>query len=392
MPATLTPIECLIMTKVSKVGIPQAAQYASTMSELNQIEFLQRSRELTTIGGGVNVDMIVKSIKLDVDDRKLCEIVERTLGKSKILQSEITACVWKDETLKPWIQTSTITGILKCGAWRDEVGEHCLHQAAFKPTVTYDGKITTQEVFLLFNIHKTSLFTIAEEDLQFGGIRFVEKMIMPGAKMQYNINIRFRRMIKNNSFSWHDLTITMPDKTSWLIIQDKVNMKWDVKMIKKIVCTSVGSDTEFVYELKEYHLPSVPTSSPERLTVLAPVKEHSVAETPPTVNKKRKLTFAEDPPTKMSKIDLYCDERLEKVPQLSQDTNSDIANESAANDHDGSDVIMTFEDDDWDGNVGALSDDLFANSIWNEIEEIDQENANGNVESNIDFHIENFLI
>ena len=105
--ATLTPIEGLIMTKVSKSVIPHTAQFASTMSELDQMQFIERSRQLTTIGGGVNVELVVKSIKLDVNDMQMCEIVQRTLGKPKILQPEITSCVWNDETLKPWIQTSS---------------------------------------------------------------------------------------------------------------------------------------------------------------------------------------------------------------------------------------------------------------------------------------------
>ena len=334
----LTSLEAIIMTKASDVSLSHARQYASNLSKQDQTIFVSRSQQLTSFGKGVHVELHLNSLKLSVSDDKLMAIAQRVLGKRVLTKADLTNCVWNDPTLQPFTEKGTITAILQNKSWREDVHENCLHQAAFRPSFAHGDSVTTEEVIVLSNLQEKPILAICEDDLQFGGIRFVEEMVLSfGAMMQYKIKMRTRRMVGADSYTWHDLTVGMPDKMSWLIVQDKIALKWNVKKIEKCNSTLIGKNREIIYEMMEYHLPgnpnATPDSSPQRTVVIASVKpgkraltEHAEHETTPQTTKKRKpLTFMSDPRDKnMPSLDITCHEVMCRETIHDENSQKDI--------------------------------------------------------------------
>lgn len=324
----LTSLEKIIMTKTGDLSMSQAGLYASNLSKQEQTIFVSRSQQLTSFGQGVHVELHLNSLKLTVSDAKLMAIAQGVLRKSVLTKADLTHCVWNDPSLQTFVEKGTITAILQNKSWREDVHENNLHQAAFQPSFAHNNSITTEEVIVLSNLQEKPILAICENDLEYAGIRFVEETVFL-AMMQYSIKLRTRRMVEENSYTWHDLTVVMPDKMSWSIVQDKIALKWNVKKLTKCTTTLVGKTTETIYEMMQYHLPEnpnvTPDTSPQRQIVVASVKpaKRAVEEpltTPQTTQKRRRFDQEPGIANEMPVLDLTCYETMSR--ETTGDNNS----------------------------------------------------------------------
>ena len=209
-------------------------------------------------------------------------------------------------------------------------------------------------------------------------------------------------------------SVNMPDKWSWLIVQDKISLKWNVKKIEKFDGTSIGYNKNIIYEMMEYHFPAnphaTPDTSPQRKTVIASVKPNGLKRvseelptTPQTYKKKRKFVSESSNAGNMPLLDLTCHEVMCHETIHDNNSQKDIGDAQGETGEEENNVQMQIVMDDSCSFEGVnLQQDFFGHSWLNEDvdlmlddqdnAEVQKENATGNVRDDTDFDVTAFLL